>query len=312
MQSINAGFESLKTLLPQQDGEKLSKAAILQQTSEYITSLEEEKSRLLVENAQLKTMLSRYTEMTNTDTDSQDSSPPKRKKRDTESSDEGIGMSVGNLEEVDEQASRLDDLRREMLELRRREQSRMVLDEQARSMEAQLYPERLRVLTTQLQAQMKSQQEKQKYLEGLQNHRHSKVPEIRDSESRTLTASSMSRRNLETIVEAIRHLEGDHVLIDMKPEHKDIPHSDDSEKESYLSSDREDCKSEASGRDSPILSVCRDSELAAVPITTATIHVSSEKYPIATQLLHHSPTIPTSLPAAYLQQRPGVIVTNLS
>lgn len=93
MQSINAGFQSLKTLIPHTDGEKLSKvsqgpegfpeealgsrgekkassgrrglqgsltcpspaqAAILQQTAEYIFSLEQEKTRLLQQNTQLK------------------------------------------------------------------------------------------------------------------------------------------------------------------------------------------------------------------------------------------------------------------
>lgn len=40
MQSINAGFDSLRILLPPiQDGEKLSKATILQLTAEYINSL---------------------------------------------------------------------------------------------------------------------------------------------------------------------------------------------------------------------------------------------------------------------------------
>lgn len=90
MQSINAGFQSLKTLLPHTDGEKLSKvptphrhsqdvllslcfsmkkhlfsanillflldvqAAILQQTAEYIFTLEQEKTQLLAQNNQLK------------------------------------------------------------------------------------------------------------------------------------------------------------------------------------------------------------------------------------------------------------------
>merc|ERR1712156_127884 len=58
MQSINAGFQSLRTLLPQHEGEKLSKAAILQQTAEYIYSLEQEKTRLLAQNCQLKGLLS--------------------------------------------------------------------------------------------------------------------------------------------------------------------------------------------------------------------------------------------------------------
>lgn len=50
MQSINAGFQSLRSLLPRKDGEKMSKAAILQQTAEYIHSLLDEKERLLQEN----------------------------------------------------------------------------------------------------------------------------------------------------------------------------------------------------------------------------------------------------------------------
>lgn len=85
MQSINAGFQSLKTLLPQADGEKLSKvqktsrrggadqdnvqrtythpffrpcqAAILQQTSDYIFALEQEKTQLLAQNNHLKRFL---------------------------------------------------------------------------------------------------------------------------------------------------------------------------------------------------------------------------------------------------------------
>lgn len=79
MQSINSGFQSLRTLLPQSEGEKLSKvkvtqpdqltihlfiimhfwlqAAILQQTTEYIYQLEQEKSRLVAQNCHLKRLL---------------------------------------------------------------------------------------------------------------------------------------------------------------------------------------------------------------------------------------------------------------
>jgi hypothetical protein len=53
MQSINSGFQSLRNLLPHHEGEKLSKAAILQQTAEYIHQLEQEKSRLMAQNSQL-------------------------------------------------------------------------------------------------------------------------------------------------------------------------------------------------------------------------------------------------------------------
>merc|ERR1712226_915549 len=58
MQSTNAGFQSLRTLLPHHEGEKLSKAAILQQTAEYIYTLEQEKTLLLSQNSQLKRLLS--------------------------------------------------------------------------------------------------------------------------------------------------------------------------------------------------------------------------------------------------------------
>lgn len=54
MQSINAGFQSLRQMLPHHEGEKLSKAAILQQTAEYIYTLEQEKTRLLSQNCALK------------------------------------------------------------------------------------------------------------------------------------------------------------------------------------------------------------------------------------------------------------------
>jgi len=57
MQSINAGFTSLKQLLPNKDGEKLSKAAILQQTAEYIECLERENEELKASNKKLKKMV---------------------------------------------------------------------------------------------------------------------------------------------------------------------------------------------------------------------------------------------------------------
>ncbi|XP_011833891.1 PREDICTED: transcription factor AP-4, partial [Mandrillus leucophaeus] len=117
MQSINAGFQSLKTLIPHTDGEKLSKAAILQQTAEYIFSLEQEKTRLLQQNTQLKRFIQELS-----------GSSPKRRR--AEDKDEGIGSP--DIWE-DEKA---EDLRREMIELRQqldKERSvRMMLEEQVR------------------------------------------------------------------------------------------------------------------------------------------------------------------------------------
>lgn len=143
-------------------------------------------------------------------------------------------------------------------------------------------------------------------------------------------ATSMSRRNLETIVEAIRHLEGDSMLFDSfkKPSDssRDIPHSEgESEKESSMYSD-EEIKSESSGRDSPPLFKPHHTTATAtvhvrqeaIPVhhvnathiaaaATAAPQFSSERYPIATQLLHR----PTPLQQPFVH-RPGVIVQNLS
>lgn len=55
MQNINAGFHSLRSLLPQKhNGEKLSKAAILQHTANYIYQLEQEINKLISQNNKLK------------------------------------------------------------------------------------------------------------------------------------------------------------------------------------------------------------------------------------------------------------------
>ncbi len=133
-------------------------------------------------------------------------------------------------------------------------------------------------------------------------------------------ASSMSRRNLETIVEAIRHLEGDSVLLDnvkvepVSMDRNELSMSDDSEPGDCSMSDIDECKSERScGRVSPgAMSTEELIELPSPTTTTATIHVdshilNSQKYPIATQLLHRP-----SLPQPLMPQRPGVIVHNLS
>ncbi|XP_068583602.1 transcription factor AP-4-like isoform X1 [Cebidichthys violaceus] len=136
MQSINAGFQSLKTLLPHTDGEKLSKAAILQQTSDYIFALEQEKTQLLAQNNQLKRFIQEFS-----------GSSPKRRR--AEEKDEGIG-SPDTLEE-----EKVEEVRREMLELRQQldkeRSARMQLEEQVRSLNSQLQPERLKVITQQVE-----------------------------------------------------------------------------------------------------------------------------------------------------------------
>ncbi|XP_048870931.1 transcription factor AP-4-like [Brienomyrus brachyistius] len=226
MQSINAGFQSLKTLIPHSDGEKLSKAAILQQTAEYIFCLEQEKTRLLQQNNQLKRFI-------------QDFSGSSPKRRRAEEKDEGIG-SPDILEE-----EKVEDLRREMIELRQqldKERSvRMMLEEQIRSLDAHLYPEKLKVIAQQVQEQHVQTQ----MLLRLQQHQQQESPTGEPSPHSpqvlgpltppapthhptvivpapvphhvtvvTMTPASVintvstSRQNLDTIVQAIQHIEG--------------------------------------------------------------------------------------------------------
>ncbi|KAM6957352.1 transcription factor AP-4 [Aplochiton taeniatus] len=226
MQSINSGFQSLKTLIPHSDGEKLSKAAILQQTTEYIFSLEQEKTRLLQQNNQLKRFIQEFS-----------GSSPKRRR--VEDKDEGIG-SPDIMEE-----EKTEDLRREMIELRQqleKERSvRMLLEEQMRSLDAHLYPEKLKEIAQQVQEQQAQTQS----LIRLQQQQHTPLgrdsPPARSPQvlppaptqhatvivpaptqtplphhvtvvtmgpASVINTVSTSRHNLDTIVQAIQHIEG--------------------------------------------------------------------------------------------------------
>lgn len=180
MQSINAGFQSLRTLLPHHEGEKLSKAAILQQTAEYIYQLEQEKTRLLSQNCQLKRLINQH--------EGEASNAVKKRKTESgiavsESSDEGIGSmspepvamiasgmnSTGGssptiITGVDVDANNANnnsDLIELRLQLDRERGLRMILEDQVRSLESQLYPERIREITQQVQLQYQHRDEEE-------------------------------------------------------------------------------------------------------------------------------------------------------
>ncbi|XP_022253535.1 transcription factor AP-4-like isoform X2 [Limulus polyphemus] len=289
MQSINAGFQSLHALLPHHEGEKLSKAAILQQTAEYIYQLEQEKARLLAQNCQLKRLLSSQMNM-ESDGNSSDSPLPKRKKTDTESSDEGIG----NMSPAGDADNAPEEMKREMIDLRvqldRERKMRIMLEEQTQNLETLIYPGQAQEVDPHNPVEQSSPKQysficaegnsstpiiELKQSEGnssegpvllsKRSYYHVDLPEdlsgksptpieptssseldILDPSVRTskttsnatelcrsslrptraeksahdiasaqpYPASSTSRQNLETIVEAIRHLEGDHMFRD--------------------------------------------------------------------------------------------------
>ncbi|XP_071976274.1 transcription factor AP-4 isoform X2 [Engystomops pustulosus] len=177
MQSINAGFQSLKTLIPHTDGEKLSKAAILQQTADYIFSLEQEKTRLLQQNTQLKRFIQEF-----------NGSSPKRRR--AEDKDEGIGSPDIWEEE------KAEDLRREMIELRQqldKERSvRMMLEEQLLATHMPLAPTHHPTVIVPAPAPPTSH--------------HVNVVTV--GHSSVISSVSTSRQNLDTIVQAIQHIEG--------------------------------------------------------------------------------------------------------
>uniref|UniRef100_A0AAV2LKS3 BHLH domain-containing protein n=1 Tax=Knipowitschia caucasica TaxID=637954 RepID=A0AAV2LKS3_KNICA len=219
MQSINAGFHSLKSLLPHADGEKLSKAAILQQTADYIYALEQEKTQLLAQNNQLKRFLQEFS-----------GSSPKRKR--AEEKDEGIG----SPDTMDE--DKVDELRREMLELRQQlekeRSARMQLEEQVRTLDGQS----LKVITQQVEEEQTLLQNhtllRLKQIHALDkqtaqvrapsappaptHHPTVIVPAPTQPQPHHVTVVTMSpsgqtatvstsRQNLDTIVQAIQHIE---------------------------------------------------------------------------------------------------------
>ncbi|XP_013778124.1 transcription factor AP-4-like [Limulus polyphemus] len=247
MQSINAGFQSLRALLPQNEGEKLSKAAILQHTTEYIYQLEQEKTKLLSQNCQLKRLLNSQLVLDN-DCSNSGSPLPKRKKiqhlATGDSSDEGIG----NMSPHGESDSSLEDVKSEVTELRiqleRERRLRMMLEEQTHSLENQMcvdhtteqikyYKQAFEPLTgmsigqTTPQEKLFSAQVRLLQTESVStevpqdlsgkkpclHHTADSVVQMSRSESKELQ-NSTSRQNLETIVEAIRHVEGDHLFCD--------------------------------------------------------------------------------------------------
>ncbi|KAF9791455.1 hypothetical protein SFRURICE_007472 [Spodoptera frugiperda] len=240
MQSINAGFQALRTLLPRHEGEKLSKAAILQQTAEYIYNLEQEKTRLLSQNCQLKRLLNQH---------EGGEIPLKKRKGDvithvpaiipdstedtltTSRSPEPVAVisvtSVPQKKEVESSELRV--------QLDRERRLRRHLEERLHSLEAQIYPNNAHELSRPVihfeqtdiaECKLESEEvepppveppvvaaplleaaikaEPRVEVEVLPDATH-------DAPSRLYLAST-SRQNLETIVEAIRHLEGDHLF----------------------------------------------------------------------------------------------------
>ncbi|KAL4706524.1 hypothetical protein ACJJTC_015722 [Scirpophaga incertulas] len=224
MQSINAGFQALRTLLPRHEGEKLSKAAILQQTAEYIYSLEQEKTRLLSQNCQLKRLLNQH-----------EGGEIPLKKRKTEihphvptiipdSTDDTISntqspepVAVITVSSGSQKKEADSDLR---IQLDRERLLRRLLEERLHKVES-LFPERREVVSdSKLKSEMvgDTDVEVESPSAPLLEAAIKAEPRVEvETLPEAVYAPTTSRQNLETIVEAIRHLEGDHLFADAEP-----------------------------------------------------------------------------------------------
>ncbi|KXJ22441.1 transcription factor AP-4 [Exaiptasia diaphana] len=184
MQSINSGFQALRTLIPNADGEKLSKAAILQQTAEYIFSLEQDKTKLLQQNTTLKRILSHCGQNEAIKAD-ENEIPCKRHRTENDGHAKARGSNQTDPKDKDEndnnisQDDLMEDLQKELIDLR-----------------CQLEKERrLRIS-----------------LEGQKQKLESEFNELKAKCQGKYTANkalATTRQNLDTIVQAIKHLEGD-------------------------------------------------------------------------------------------------------
>ncbi|XP_013183128.1 transcription factor AP-4 [Amyelois transitella] len=241
MQSINAGFQALRTLLPRHEGEKLSKAAILQQTAEYIYSLEQEKTRLLSQNCQLKRLLNQH---------EGGEIPLKKRKNEAiiptiipDSTDETANsrspepVAVITVTSVNQKKeAEGSDLR---AQLDRERRHRRLLEDRLHALEAQMYPETVCELTHPVihyekasapASECKAEKEEPEpaaaaaaaagaeaagaapLLEAAIKAEPRVEVEVLPEAAARLYLPNTSRQNLETIVEAIRHLEGDHLF----------------------------------------------------------------------------------------------------
>lgn len=178
----------------------------MQQAVEHIRRLEMEKTFLLAENKRLEHLACGHNHVTSTGYD--DEPVGKRRKIDTESSDEGVSMVIDEALAIDELRRQLDELR-QRLECER--QTRMLLEQQ----------QQLHLVT--------------------ENYARKPMDHFSDISIRYSVSAPTEnvglRGNLETIIEAIQHLEESQTMQNsplcaksdnFTSEEDDVDHDDDS------------------------------------------------------------------------------------
>lgn len=211
MQSINAGFQSLRTLLPQtssSSADRLSKAAILQHAVEYISYLMHERQQLIELNRQCMAAGVGLS-VDAVDTKSFASPLPLVKRRkssdgDDSSSDDGLKSSLGEVAPMSKGpvvAVPTTVIIRDRLKRRLPSQETTVDCSSTEQVAPSLQ---------QSGGHVKEEMAVSSSDDPMSTHHlvSSSTVTVPPSVS-SRTCLSVSRRNLETIVEAIRHLEGE-------------------------------------------------------------------------------------------------------
>lgn len=244
MQGINNGFEALRSFLSCSEEQKLSKAAILQKTVSYIQQLLAEKSELIMRNAQLEKMVASGEKVDASDpifsrevfvvstTDhavpiiKQEPRSGKRKRKASSAQlesvdDEGVASLYsehsGSGEDLQSEVGELrEETKRLRLTLENERLHRRNLEGQIRNLQVQNQS------LTESAARYASVAAEQQYLHH--HHQSGKLQAICASSANTPPGvivhdetprcRTVSRNNLESIVEAIRRLEGDHLFAD--------------------------------------------------------------------------------------------------
>ncbi|CAF0879838.1 unnamed protein product [Adineta steineri] len=216
MQSINTGFQSLKILIPHSCGEKLSKACILQRAADHIKSLENEKIKLQSQNEQFRILIKSF---------QIDSSSVLQAQRrlSTNDSDETVLLLANNDESKPVVNNVYDDVKNhhtywhaEYVQSPKDEQPSPHIDKYYRTVK-QSTPATTSDTTYMIVQQSQPSQRCYK-TNSLDQNSDNGIVIVERCQFRTQsvdTNNTVSRRNLQTIVEAIRHLEGDDALANM-------------------------------------------------------------------------------------------------
>ncbi|CAF1020195.1 unnamed protein product [Rotaria sp. Silwood1] len=214
MQSINTGFQSLKILIPHSCGEKLSKACILQRAADHIKSLENEKLKLQSQNEQFRILIKSF-QIDST------SVLQTQRRLSTNDSDETV-LLLGNNDETKPIVNNVfDDVKNrhtywhaQYVQTQKDEQSSSQIDKYYRTVKQSSTPATTSDTTYMI---VKQSQPSQRYYKtnSVDQNNDNGIVIVERCQLRTQsvdTNNTVSRRNLQTIVEAIRHLEGDDVL----------------------------------------------------------------------------------------------------